>query len=47
MSYLRFEDQANGVHVFFDDLRNTKAFKERDIATISRGTRTRSGSRST
>jgi hypothetical protein len=38
MSYLRFEDQADGVHVFFDDLRNTKAFKDRDIATISRGT---------
>jgi hypothetical protein len=38
MSYLRFEDQADGVHVFFDDLRNTKAFKERDIATLTRGT---------
>lgn len=37
MSYLRFEDQADGVHVFFDDLRNTKAFKERDIATLTRG----------
>jgi hypothetical protein len=38
MSYLRFEDQADGVHVFFDDLRNTKAFKDRDIATLTRGT---------
>jgi hypothetical protein len=37
MSYLRFDDQADGVHVFFDDLRNTKAFKERDIATLTRG----------
>jgi hypothetical protein len=37
MSYLRFEDQADGVHVFFDDLRNTKAFKDRDIATLTRG----------
>lgn len=36
MSYLRFEDQVNGVHVFFDDIRNTKAFKERDIATLNR-----------
>ncbi|HEY6068335.1 MAG TPA: hypothetical protein VIU81_06530 [Gaiellaceae bacterium] len=36
MSYLRFEDQADGVHVFFDDIRNTKAFKEKDIATLSR-----------
>jgi hypothetical protein len=38
MSYLRFDDQTNGVHVYFDDLRNTKAFKERDIATLTRGT---------
>jgi hypothetical protein len=37
MSYLRFEDQSDGVHVFFDDLRNTKAFKDRDIATLTRG----------
>jgi hypothetical protein len=36
MSYLRFDDQVNGVHVFFDDIRNTKTFKERDIATLSR-----------
>ncbi len=38
MSYLRFDDQTNGVHVYFDDLRNTKAFKERAIATLTRGT---------
>jgi hypothetical protein len=42
MSYLRFEDQANGVHVFFDDAKNpgpfgaTTTFNEKDIATLSR-----------
>jgi len=42
MSYLRFEDQSNGIHVFFDDVTDpgpavTKAtFNETDIATISR-----------
>jgi hypothetical protein len=42
MSYLRFEDQADGVHVFFDDVRDhgpvgTPAdFRESDIATLDR-----------
>jgi hypothetical protein len=40
MSYLRFEDQANGVHVFFDDVTNaqvaTSTFNEKDIATLDR-----------
>ena len=42
MSYLRFEDQANGVHVFFDDvtdagpLGTVADFYELDIATITR-----------
>ena len=42
MSYLRFEDQANGVHVFFDDVTNPgplpheSTFNETDIATLSR-----------
>jgi hypothetical protein len=42
MSYLRFEDQANGVHVFFDDVKNRgpvgteSTFNEKDIATLSR-----------
>jgi hypothetical protein len=42
MSYLRFEDQATGVHVFFDDVTDpgpfyTQAtFNESDIATLSR-----------
>jgi hypothetical protein len=42
MSFLRFEDQADGVHVFFDDAVDkgpvgTKAtFRESDIATLSR-----------
>lgn len=35
MSYLRLVDQADGVHVFFDDFRGTN-FKEKDIATLSR-----------
>lgn len=37
MSYLRFEDQSTGVHVFFDETRGAN-FKETDIATLSRGT---------
>lgn len=43
MSYLRFEDQADGVHVFFDDvtdhgpLGTTADFNETDIATMRRG----------
>lgn len=39
MSYLRFEDQAGGVHVYFDDVQgvsNPANFVETDIATISR-----------
>jgi uncharacterized protein YkwD len=44
MSYLRFEDQANGVHVFFDDVQQPAPcipagcanFVETDIATLSR-----------
>ena len=40
MSYLRFEDQANGVHVFFDDVTNAgvleSTFNETDIATLDR-----------
>lgn len=39
MSYLRFEDQADGIHVFFDDVQGTSNpanFVETDIATISR-----------
>jgi hypothetical protein len=42
MSYLRFEDQADGVHVFFDDvtdagpLPTVATFNEEDIATIDR-----------
>ena len=36
MSYLRFEDQATGVHVFFDEARGS-TFKETDIATLTRG----------
>jgi hypothetical protein len=44
MSYLRFEDQADGVHVFFDDVVNKgpvgtdSTFREYDIATLSRST---------
>lgn len=37
MSYLRFDDQVNGVHVFFDEARGTN-FKESDIATLTRET---------
>ena len=37
MSYLRFEDQTTGVHVFFDEARGA-TFKETDIATLTRGT---------
>ena len=37
MSYLRFDDQTNGVHVFFDEARGA-TFKETDIATLSDGT---------
>jgi hypothetical protein len=42
VSYLRFEDQADGVHVFFDDvtdpgpLGTVASFDEVDIATLSR-----------
>jgi hypothetical protein len=42
MSYLRFEDQLDGVHVFFDDvtdagpLPTVADFNETDIATLSR-----------
>ncbi len=42
MSYLRFEDHADGVHVFFRDvtdpgpLNTTATFNETDIATLSR-----------
>ena len=42
MSYLRFEDQPNGIHVFFDDVTDTgplgtvATFNETDIATLSR-----------
>jgi hypothetical protein len=43
VSYLRFEDQADGVHVFFDDvtdhgpLGTVANFNETDIATMKRG----------
>jgi hypothetical protein len=42
MSYLRFEDQLDGVHVFFDDATNPgplgheTTFNETDIATLNR-----------
>jgi hypothetical protein len=42
MSYLRFEDHADGVHVFFDDVTDSgpfpkvATFNETDIATLSR-----------
>ena len=36
MSYLRFDDQADGVHVYFDQARGA-TFKETDIATLTRG----------
>ena len=44
MSYLRFEDQLNGVHVFFDDVTNpgpvghVSDFSDVDIATLDRAT---------
>jgi hypothetical protein len=40
MTYLRFEDQADGVHVFFDQARGAN-FKETDIATLDRATASR------
>ena len=40
MSYLRFEDQADGIHVFFDDVTGTTpetiSFDEYEIATLTR-----------
>jgi hypothetical protein len=42
MSYLRFEDQFDGIHVFFDDVTdpghvvNGDTFSDTDIATINR-----------
>ena len=42
MSYLRFEDHADGVHVFFEDVENpgpigtVSNFTDTDIATLSR-----------
>jgi hypothetical protein len=42
MSYLRFEDQNDGIHVFFDDVTDhgpigtVATFNETDIATLSR-----------
>jgi hypothetical protein len=36
MSYLRFDDQTNGVHVFFDQAKGA-TFVESDIATLTRG----------
>jgi hypothetical protein len=42
MSYLRFEDQTDGVHVYFDDVTDTgpyytlATFNETDIATLTR-----------
>ncbi len=44
MSYLRFEDQLDGVHVFFVDVTNpglfpsASSFDEQEIATLSRST---------
>jgi hypothetical protein len=44
MSYLRFEDLSNGVHVYFDDVTDPGPlgapadFNERSIATLSRST---------
>lgn len=44
MSYLRFEDQSDGVHVFFDDVTDSggyytpATFNETDIATLTHGT---------
>ena len=36
MSYLRFVDQADGVHVYFDGTTATGDFTEKDIATLNR-----------
>jgi hypothetical protein len=42
MSYLRFEDQVGGIHVFFDDVTDAgplgtgATFNESDIATVTR-----------
>ena len=42
MTYVRFEDQADGIHVFFDDVTNPgpigheSTFNETDIATLNR-----------
>ena len=53
VSYLRFEDQADGVHVFFVDVTNpgplgtVSTFNEYDIATVSRSAAHTIGSRST
>jgi hypothetical protein len=44
MSYLRFEDQPDGIHVWFDDATDSGPagtpanFSDTDIATLSRGT---------
>jgi Right handed beta helix region len=44
MSYLRFEDQTDGIHVFFDDVTDAgpfytlATFNETDIATLARPT---------
>ncbi len=46
MSYLRFEDQSDGIHIFFDDVTNvgpvgsTTVFNESQIATTTRATHT-------
>jgi hypothetical protein len=37
MSYLRFDDQADGVHVFFDQARGA-TFKESDVGTLDHST---------
>jgi hypothetical protein len=43
MSYLRFEEHTNGVHVYFVDVTDrgpvgiVASFNEKDIATLSRG----------
>ncbi|MCZ3387695.1 MAG: DUF1565 domain-containing protein [Actinomycetia bacterium] len=38
MAYLRLEDQADGVHVFFDDYSHSlNNFRETDVATLTRG----------
>lgn len=36
MSYLRFEDKTDGIHVFFDDVNSVGDFIETDIATLTR-----------